>query len=467
MTGAGNIAKHCFRLQIKIRYNARTLTLVPALFPTRIYGKASTKSVEIMAIQLYKKHGCPAAAVIAAIFAVICTRPAAGDVFHLANGGRIVGREVTEEGTSDIMAIELAGGGKVQLRREDLKTQERSSDVLDEYQERARSAPSTVEAQWELAEWCRTHSLKEQRANHLRRIIELDPDHQQARRALGYVHLKGEWITREQVNKRDGYVLFEGHWRTPQEVELITERKALRDAQIEWSKKMRRWRTAILKGKPHDAQDAHNQFLQINDAVAIDPLVDLITIEPIRELKMFYLRILCNISHPRAVHHLTYLTLVDQDDDVFDLCIREVVKRRQPETLTTYVRALKNANNFCVNRAAICLLRLEDKAAIGPLIDSLVTVHAVRTPPRTLPGGMPASEDTITFATDDSGKSTPVSERKLPPVILVRVANQDVLASLVELSNGMSFGFNQDAWRRWYASVRQQTPSVATNREAP
>jgi nucleoside-diphosphate-sugar epimerase len=300
-----------------------------------------------------------------------------------------------------------------------------------------------------------------------RKIIELDPNHAPARRGLGYFQLHGKWVMREQAQQRDGYVLYEGRWRTRQEVQLMLNRKSLRASQIEWTKRLKRWRSDVVTGKPHEAQQAHDSLCAIDDPLAIDPLVRLICTERIRELKLFYVRILCRIPDPRAVHQLMYLTLVDRDDDVFDISIREVVSRQQPETVKTYVKALKNADNFCVNRAAQSLQRLNDTSAIGPLIESLVTVHPVRTPPPTTPGGLPAGESTYTFALDDSGKSTPVSERKLPPVIFVQVANQNVLAALVELSGGTSFGFNQEAWRRWNAAMRQQTPTVATSREAP
>jgi hypothetical protein len=405
---------------------------------------------------------------VLAVLALSVATPATADVFHLAGGGQIVGRETTEDSSRpELISIELADGGRVQILRSSLEKQERTSDELDEYQRRARSVGSTVEAQWELAEWCRARGLKQQRAVHLQRILELDPDHVPARRGLGYFQLQGKWVTREQAQQRDGYVLYEGRWRTRQEVQLRLERKALRAAQIEWTKRLKRWRLDIVSGKPHEAQQAHDSFLEIDDPLAIDPLVRLICTERIRELKLFYVRVLCRIADPRAVHQLTYLTLVDRDDDVFDLCIREVVSRQQPETVKTYVQALKNVDNFCVNRAAFSLLHLNDVSAIGPLIEALVTVHPVRTPPQTTPGGLPASESTITFALDDSGQSTPFSERRLPPIVLVQVANHDVLAALVELSGGKSFGFNQEAWRRWNAAMRQQMPTVATSREGP
>ena len=52
-----------------------------------------------------------------------------------------------------------------------------------EYERIRPTYADTAEAQWELAQWCREHKLPAQRTVHLRRVIELDPEHVEARRA--------------------------------------------------------------------------------------------------------------------------------------------------------------------------------------------------------------------------------------------------------------------------------------------
>ena len=55
-----------------------------------------------------------------------------------------------------------------------------------------------MEGQWKLAEWCHEHGLPDQRKTHLQRVIELDPDHVEARRLLGYSKIDGKWMTQEE-----------------------------------------------------------------------------------------------------------------------------------------------------------------------------------------------------------------------------------------------------------------------------
>ena len=67
--------------------------------------------------------------------------------------------------------------------------------------------------------------LREQREIHLERIIELQPDHEQARSVLGYQRKDGKWITRDELMVKRGYVKGPRGWELPQEVKLREERR--------------------------------------------------------------------------------------------------------------------------------------------------------------------------------------------------------------------------------------------------
>ena len=75
-----------------------------------------------------------------------------------------------------------------------------------EYERIAPTYPDTAAAQWELAQWCREHKLTAQRQVHLRRVIELEPNHAAARHALGYSRVDGQWVTQEEAMTARGFV---------------------------------------------------------------------------------------------------------------------------------------------------------------------------------------------------------------------------------------------------------------------
>jgi hypothetical protein len=51
----------------------------------------------------------------------------------------------------------------------------------------------------------------------------------------------------------------------------------------------------------------------------------------------------------------------------------------------------------------------------------------------------------------DSG--TAFTAGRTPKSAPVQIANQEVLAALVKLSGGQSFGFDERAWMNWWASA--------------
>ena len=109
---------------------------------------------------------------------------ASAEVFVLAGGGRLVGELVNRnESPRQKYVIQTADGATVTLDAAQVRKILRQRPEEAEYERICPTYPDTAAAQWELAEWCRQHTLLPQREVHLRRVIELDPEHVEARRA--------------------------------------------------------------------------------------------------------------------------------------------------------------------------------------------------------------------------------------------------------------------------------------------
>ena len=67
-----------------------------------------------------------------------------------------------------------------------------------------------------------------QRETHLRRVIELDPNHAEARHALGYSQVNGKWATRDEVMTQRGYRKYKGKWMLPQEIDVLENKRNVR-----------------------------------------------------------------------------------------------------------------------------------------------------------------------------------------------------------------------------------------------
>ena len=177
--------------------------------------------------------------------------------FILKNGGVVDGvlRPEPSNGMT-YYTIELDRGGKLKLDRAQVARIEHDAPALREYERHAAAQTATVESQWALAEWCRKAGLKQQRAVHLEQVLQLDPNHANARRALGYSQIKGEWIRPADYQQREGYVRYKGKWRTSQEIQLIKEREARQAAEREWWKQLTLWRNQLLSERPHEVEAA-------------------------------------------------------------------------------------------------------------------------------------------------------------------------------------------------------------------
>ncbi len=109
------------------------------------------------------------------------------DRFVLKSGGSIEGELVngTDQSSLRYYLVQTSSGGRVTLAKTQVARVDRKSESEKAYEERLPTTLNTVEGHWEMAEWCRQNRLNRQRADHLERILKLDPNHEQARYGLG------------------------------------------------------------------------------------------------------------------------------------------------------------------------------------------------------------------------------------------------------------------------------------------
>jgi hypothetical protein len=152
------------------------------------------------------------------LIALATTVPVAqGDIFMLANGGRIEGSLANaDEKPRKSYIIQMADGGRVTFDASQVEKVVPVRGEEREYEKVRHQYPDTVEGQWALAQWCLQRRLSTERETHLERVIELEPNHAEARRALGYSQVEGKWIRRDEAMISQGFKLFKGRWRTQQ-----------------------------------------------------------------------------------------------------------------------------------------------------------------------------------------------------------------------------------------------------------
>jgi hypothetical protein len=294
-----------------------------------------------------------------------------------------------------------------------------------------------------MAEWCRERKLRDEARQHWERILELQPNHDEARAALGFRQNDGQWMTRDDVMASRGMVQYEGRFVTPQHVELLDRQKELKESQADWGNKLERLRRALTGRRQDRAAEAHAEIQQIRDPLAAEAVVAMLRREDDPELQRMWIEVAARLDHRLAVDALVELSLADPDPEIRHDCLEYLIQSGRTGLVTPYIRALRNSNNEIINRAGAALGQIGDRDAIGPLIDALVTKHRIR-----VADGDP-NQHAYSFSPDGAAFSFGGSG---PQVITQAVRNPDVLSALVSLSGGASFDYDQAQWRQWLAA---------------
>jgi hypothetical protein len=390
---------------------------------------------------------CVHLAMVTAIAGSISTfsAPVIADVFELTSGGRIEGQliEAVEDGDGAKYTIELPAGGHVTLAKSQVARVDTTTDTEAEYKKVARSTPDTVEGHWRMVEWCREKKLTAQSKAHLARILELDPNHAEARNASGFRQQDGEWMNRDDVMASRGMVLYEGRYVTPQHVELLERQKQDKDSQANWSKEIDRLRRWLTGRRPERIVQAQDELKDIRDPAAAEAVVNALKREREPGLKRLWITVAAQIDHRMTVDALVDRSLADPEEDVRYMSLELLIKSGRPGLVTPYVRALKNRDNEIINRAGAALGQIGDRDALGPLIEALVTTHKIKV------SDTQPDQHAYTFTPESGAFSFGGSG---PKVIQRDVRNPAVLNSLVTLSGGTSFDYDQAGWRRWLAA---------------
>ncbi|MHB8867060.1 MAG: HEAT repeat domain-containing protein [Pirellulaceae bacterium] len=367
------------------------------------------------------------------------------EVFLLTHGGRIEGEWLNRgTATPEMYEIELLAGGRVTVPASLVEEVVVRSEVVARYEKLLPSVPNTVESHMEMAERCRKAGLKTQREFHLRKVLELDPNHAEARHGLGFSQIGDNWIKADEWLKGQGFVRYNGGWRLAQEVDIEARNERQVIEEKEWRKRLKVWRSSIVRGR-NDSAEALAQLRAIDSALAIAGLCELLANpdEP-SQLKLLYIDVLAKFNSSGAVAALLERVMKDPDLEIRERSIDATKKYGSLQAVAVLSRALKDKDNNVVNQAAWALGRLGDPSAVPALIEAIVTKHRFKVQTGSGPGGISGSFSPQGGGGLQAGGGVKIIENELQ--------NRQVLGALTTLVGpGVNFGYDKQGWKDWYA----------------
>lgn len=380
----------------------------------------------------------------------------AADTLLLASGGRFEGEWLNRHQVPRTSYVVKTENGRVELTVDQVERVVGDSEAEQRYLRLLPQMPHSADGHWKMADWCRKRALSTLRTFHLRKVLTFDPDHAQARRGLGYAHSKeGHWIETREWMANQGYLYHSGKWKTPQQAQLENARREVELAEKEWIRRVKKWRSWI-GGRRQD--EAVKLFQEITDADAAVALADALSRDSNVDMRVVYVRLLGQLESPVGTRALIDAALGDKSETVRDECLKELQNDGASYAVGAFVRALSSADNTMVNRAAVALGRLQAPIATLPLIQALITEHKV-----TLRSG---SGINPVFGRGPGGTAGGLSVGGgKPRVVRQKVHNPAVLTSLLLLSDGANFQFDQVRWKSWYVD-RRRPPQVNLRRES-
>ncbi|QEG42430.1 HEAT repeat domain-containing protein [Roseimaritima ulvae] len=366
------------------------------------------------------------------------------ETLELTNGARLTGttRKV-EDPKQPYTLIETEDGLRVALRQHDIR-RTKTDEVTEQYRQLAARVPDEADAHFEMARWCTKNRLRAQSRYHMRRVIELDPEHGTAREALDFVKRRDEWIPRSQWERERGLVRSAGKYHLPEDLASQKSSKETETKVKKWAPDIARLRNKVLRGGDK-AGEALQSLRAIQDPLAAPAIGDELTNPRNRKqpqsLRLLWVDLLARMKTPAAVKPLVQIGVKESDPVIREAALEHLAEYGYRSAQFSYAPMLKSANNTEVNSAGRALAALPNPELRFVLVDALITEHVVAK-------GGPSTDMNVLMGQNGGGGLSmgggPKSEK-------VRKRNPAVLAALREIAPDVDFQYDENLWRQYFA----------------
>jgi len=292
------------------------------------------------------------------------------DVLHLRSGSEMEVEVLEDLGESLRVRTSF---GVVDIKKEEIVKHVKGTPSWVRYEKKRAAMPDTADAHYRLARWCERHGLRDKWRVHLERVIELEPDHADARAALGYVREDGKWL----IPPSD-------RAPTPEEIAARRaereEERLLRKLVSGWFVKIKSIYRGRLEGEQHGSEkfeDGRRQILEIRDPLALPALAGVLSTGH-KAVRALLVEALAQFEEDESTMNLVVVSLLDPDREIRHLAARELARRSDDRVAARLRQALGSEEEYVLRNAAESLGILRDRAAVPDLVAVLETTSRQR-----------------------------------------------------------------------------------------
>jgi hypothetical protein len=335
------------------------------------------------------------------------------------------------------------------------------------YEEKAGAlARDDVNGHYVLGLWCRGEGLAEAARLEFERVISLEPDHEGARRELGWERTADGWLSRDEAMRAKGLVRHDGAWLLPEEVAILSLPKTEKERMKTEQARLRDLLAKMALGGAKVERIAGSAVAGIEDRYKVEPLAYALR-HPAENVRLFAAKELGRIGDRRALRPLVHRSLVDPSEPVRFAAIDAAKSFKDPNLLAPYVRAMASENAAVRMNAEHAVARIEEPLGIEYLVYRL-QAHG---------GGINRSHiycaDQVSYIQDFDVEVAQTAFIADPivgilqegQILDVRVLSTErdaailerrvIHQSLVRLA-GLDLGDDATAWAKWWAENKER-----------
>ena len=382
---------------------------------------------------------------------LLCALAAPADEVELTTGAVVEGRvedlgesiRVTRPGLSVVYPKHL-------VRR---VTPKKTDEEV--YDERSRAlAEGDLQGRLALARWCLQRKLGPQAAREYRKVLDLDPENEEARTALGYRRHEGRWVTEDEYHEARGLVRHKGRWMTPEEKALEVALEEQKELDRRLSDRVRALLDRMRSADENARREAAEELSRIDDRYKAKFYLAALT-SPSRHVRRFVYEELGRMKEPAAARPLARRSLWDEDEDLRPVALGALRSIAHPDTALYFVPFLGEESVSARLRCLDAMASFPDARTAPYLVQALENSIEMIRQAEALNAPLTAVVQRTIVLRDGTVVRLP-QIRRIPregPAdreLLARLREEKAaVAAALRADTGQDFGEDPARWRAW------------------